>query len=89
MTVQPGWVRWAPRIFTSNERVVLAGTWEYGFMSYTAVGATNVGSIKLAFDPVCQREQNKESLFLLVLFRFLLFESSHCLVHVFITLSYS
>ena len=39
-----------PSLFVTNERVALLGSWAHGFFSYTAVGATNVGSIKLSFD---------------------------------------
>ncbi|CAB4059428.1 psd [Lepeophtheirus salmonis] len=35
----------------SNERVVYLGEWEHGFFSLSAVGATNVGSIRCDFDP--------------------------------------
>lgn len=35
-----------------NERIVMLGKWNYGFFSMTAVGATNVGSMRLAFDKV-------------------------------------
>lgn len=42
-------------IFNFNERVVLSGHWEHGMIMYGAVGAYNVGSIKLDFvmDKVC------------------------------------
>jgi len=35
-----------------NERAVYVGEWEHGFFSMTAVGATNVGSIKVHSDKV-------------------------------------
>uniref|UniRef100_A0A1I8FV65 Phosphatidylserine decarboxylase proenzyme, mitochondrial n=1 Tax=Macrostomum lignano TaxID=282301 RepID=A0A1I8FV65_9PLAT len=47
----------APRIagmirglFCINERAVYMGSWRHGFFSYTAVGATNVGSISVFKD---------------------------------------
>ncbi|XP_072035048.1 phosphatidylserine decarboxylase proenzyme, mitochondrial-like isoform X1 [Amphiura filiformis] len=50
LSVNPGIARWVRGLFSFNERVVLYGDWEHGFFSYTAVGATNVGSINLKFD---------------------------------------
>ena len=41
------------RLFVLNERVALLGRWPHGFMSMTAVGATNVGNIVI--DNVCAR----------------------------------
>lgn len=38
-------------VFTVNERVVLSGKWKFGQMHVTMVGAANVGSIFLDFDP--------------------------------------
>ncbi|PSN74290.1 phosphatidylserine decarboxylase [Corynespora cassiicola Philippines] len=49
-SVSPYLVRKLPGLFTLNERVVLLGRWRWGFFSYTPVGATNVGSIKINFD---------------------------------------
>jgi phosphatidylserine decarboxylase len=43
-------VKTIPSLFTINERVCLFGKWKHGFFSYTAVGATNVGSIKIHND---------------------------------------
>ncbi|XP_032802822.1 phosphatidylserine decarboxylase proenzyme, mitochondrial-like isoform X1 [Petromyzon marinus] len=50
MSVSPGVARWIKELFCHNERVVLTGEWQHGFFSFTAVGATNVGSIKIYFD---------------------------------------
>lgn len=50
--VAPRVVNFIQGLFALNERVVLAGKWKYGFFSLTAVGATNVGTISVAFDPV-------------------------------------
>ena len=52
LSVNPGIARWIQGLFNLNERVVYTGQWEHGFFSYTAVGATNVGSIKIYCDKV-------------------------------------
>ena len=49
-SVSPYLQKRLPGLFTLNERVVLLGRWKWGFFSYTPVGATNVGSIKINFD---------------------------------------
>lgn len=49
-SVSPWLQRNLPGLFTLNERVVLLGRWRWGFFSFTPVGATNVGSIKINFD---------------------------------------
>ncbi|MCJ1475566.1 phosphatidylserine decarboxylase 1 [Lambiella insularis] len=49
-SVSPYLQRTLPGLFTLNERVVMLGRWRWGFFSFTAVGATNVGSIKINFD---------------------------------------
>ncbi|KAL8180627.1 UNVERIFIED_CONTAM: hypothetical protein K2H54_029925 [Gekko kuhli] len=50
MSVNPGVARWIKELFCHNERVVLSGCWKHGFFSLTAVGAQNVGSIRIYFD---------------------------------------
>ncbi|WAR02049.1 PISD-like protein [Mya arenaria] len=50
LSVNPSVARWIQGLFNLNERVVYSGSWKHGFYSYTAVGATNVGSIKVYFD---------------------------------------
>lgn len=49
-SVNPKVASWLKNLFVLNERVALFGEWEYGFFSYTAVGATMVGSIEIYFD---------------------------------------
>ena len=49
-SVSPYLQRTLPGLFTLNERAVLLGRWRWGFFSYTPVGATNVGSIRVNFD---------------------------------------
>lgn len=39
-------------VYEGNERVVLQGEWSQGFMFITFVGAMNVGSMTVNFDPV-------------------------------------
>ncbi|VDN09659.1 unnamed protein product [Dibothriocephalus latus] len=42
---------WLSGVFCINERAVYMGHWKYGFFAYVAVGATNVGSIRVFQDP--------------------------------------
>ncbi|KAF0852453.1 mitochondrial phosphatidylserine decarboxylase domain protein [Andalucia godoyi] len=51
LPVWTAFVRNIPGLFALNERVVLQGRWDHGYMGYIAVGATNVGSIRINFDP--------------------------------------
>ncbi|KAM3130558.1 hypothetical protein pb186bvf_017367 [Paramecium bursaria] len=44
-------------LYEGNERVVLEGEWEQGFMYITFVGATNVGSMTVNFDEDLQTNQ--------------------------------
>ena len=52
LTVAPWAVKKMPGLFALNERTVLLGKWTHGFFSYTAVGAFNVGSIRINLDEV-------------------------------------
>ncbi|XP_072390679.1 phosphatidylserine decarboxylase proenzyme, mitochondrial isoform X1 [Diabrotica undecimpunctata] len=54
LSVNPSIASWLPGLFTLNERAVYLGQWKYGFFSYTAVGATNVGTVKVYFDKTLQ-----------------------------------
>ncbi|OQV13295.1 Phosphatidylserine decarboxylase proenzyme, mitochondrial [Hypsibius exemplaris] len=49
-SVSPSVTRRIEGLFNYNERVVYYGNWKHGFFSMAAVGATNVGSIRVYFD---------------------------------------
>ena len=49
-SVAPSVVKRIPGLFHTNERVAFLGRWTHGFFAMVAVGATNVGSIKVHFD---------------------------------------
>lgn len=51
LSVSPGIVKRVQGLFSLNERVAYLGRWKHGFFSMTAVGATNVGSVKVDLDP--------------------------------------
>lgn len=51
LSVNPLVAKLIGNLFILNERSVYMGEWEHGFFSMTAVGATNVGSIKVGCDP--------------------------------------
>ncbi|XP_019696269.1 phosphatidylserine decarboxylase proenzyme, mitochondrial [Harpegnathos saltator] len=50
LSVNPTVLKYMPNLFSLNERVVYLGEWAGGFMAYAAIGATNVGSIKVYRD---------------------------------------
>ncbi|XP_036323240.1 phosphatidylserine decarboxylase proenzyme, mitochondrial [Rhagoletis pomonella] len=50
LSVNPCIATWLPELFCLNERAVYLGKWKHGFFSYTAVGATNVGSVQIYMD---------------------------------------
>lgn len=52
LSVRPSLMKRMPEVLHINERVCYTGSWPHGFFSMTAVGATNVGSIKVNFDEV-------------------------------------
>lgn len=49
-------------LYVENERVVLEGLWQEGFMALAAVGATNIGSIELSIEPELRTNQAKKKL---------------------------
>ncbi|XP_039177098.1 phosphatidylserine decarboxylase proenzyme, mitochondrial isoform X2 [Crotalus tigris] len=61
MSVNPGVARWIKELFCHNERVVLSGYWKHGFFSLTAVGAQNVGSIRVYCDQKLQTNSPRYS----------------------------
>jgi len=65
LPVAPIVVNQVSGVFAANERVVLEGKWKHGLFALTPVGASNVGSIKLSFDPelITNRREAKKELF--------------------------
>lgn len=51
-------------LYIENERVVLEGQWREGFMAMVAVGATNIGSIKLYIEPELKTNRAKRQMLL-------------------------
>ncbi|XP_008547835.1 phosphatidylserine decarboxylase proenzyme, mitochondrial [Microplitis demolitor] len=62
LSVNPKVVNWLPNLFEINERAVYIGDWAGGFMAYAAVGATNVGSVRVYCDNTLKtnRKNGKE-----------------------------
>ncbi|XP_070500330.1 phosphatidylserine decarboxylase proenzyme, mitochondrial isoform X1 [Chironomus tepperi] len=50
LSVSPKVAKLVPGLFCINERASYIGEWEHGFFSFTAVGATNVGSVQVFID---------------------------------------
>ncbi|KAJ2368732.1 phosphatidylserine decarboxylase 1 [Coemansia sp. Cherry 401B] len=61
-SVSPYIARTIQNLFVLNERVALLGRWKHGFMSMTAVGATNVGSVVVNFDKNLRTNLKEKSL---------------------------
>lgn len=59
LSVNPGIVQRIQGLFSLNERVAYIGSWKHGFFSMTAVGATNVGSVRVGFDPILATNTRK------------------------------
>ncbi|XP_056160666.1 phosphatidylserine decarboxylase proenzyme 1, mitochondrial [Syzygium oleosum] len=49
-------------LYVENERVVLEGLWQEGFMALAAIGATNIGSIELYIEPELRTNRPKKKL---------------------------
>lgn len=49
-------------LYIENERVVLEGQWQEGFMALAAIGATNIGSIELFIEPKLHTNRPREKL---------------------------
>ena len=66
LPVAPWMLRAVPSLFEANERVVLLGTYSDGSRAfpivYAAVGATNVGSVAMKFDPSLATNAKKDEL---------------------------
>lgn len=62
--------KWIPGLFAHNERVSLIGSWVHGTIAVVPVGATCVGSIRLAFDDRIVTNQMSSRKNFLSLFRF-------------------
>ncbi|KAL0281225.1 UNVERIFIED_CONTAM: hypothetical protein PYX00_002276 [Menopon gallinae] len=61
LSVNPAIASWIGNLFSLNERAVYIGSWYHGFFSMAAVGATNVGSIRVQFDPSLRTNQWKHT----------------------------
>ncbi|XWS38593.1 hypothetical protein CRYUN_Cryun19dG0144400 [Craigia yunnanensis] len=49
-------------LYVENERVVLEGLWQRGFMAIAAIGATNIGSIELFIEPELRTNRPRKKL---------------------------
>ncbi|KAJ8775054.1 hypothetical protein K2173_020058 [Erythroxylum novogranatense] len=49
-------------LYVENERVVLEGLWQEGFMAMVAIGATNIGSIELSIEPELRTNRPRKML---------------------------
>nr|GMD94232.1 phosphatidylserine decarboxylase proenzyme 1, mitochondrial [Ipomoea batatas] len=49
-------------LYVENERVVLEGRWQEGFMAMAAIGATNIGSIELFIEPTLRTNKPQKNI---------------------------
>ncbi|KAK4389508.1 Phosphatidylserine decarboxylase proenzyme 1, mitochondrial [Sesamum angolense] len=49
-------------LYVENERVVLEGQWQEGYMAMAAIGATNIGSIELFVEPTLRTNNPQKKL---------------------------
>lgn len=49
-------------LYFENERVVLEGMWQEGYLAMAAVGATNIGSIELVIEPELRTNRPRKKL---------------------------
>ncbi|XP_017973771.1 PREDICTED: phosphatidylserine decarboxylase proenzyme 1, mitochondrial [Theobroma cacao] len=49
-------------LYVENERVVLEGLWQQGYMAVAAIGATNIGSIELFIEPELRTNRPRKKL---------------------------
>lgn len=49
-------------LYVENERVVLEGMWQEGYLAMAAVGATNIGSIELVIEPELRTNRPRKKL---------------------------
>jgi len=60
MSVRPEFIVWIPNLLLLNERVVYLGEYQYGLMTQTMIGATNVGSIDVYFDQTLKTNEKSD-----------------------------
>lgn len=49
-------------LYIENERVVLEGQWQQGYLALAAIGATNIGSIELYIEPELQTNRPRKKI---------------------------
>ncbi|KAE8647900.1 hypothetical protein Csa_000376 [Cucumis sativus] len=52
-------VRTIRNLYVENERVVLEGLWQEGYMAIAAIGATNIGSVEVFIEPELRTNKPK------------------------------